>query len=98
MRWEVEFVLPYDYSSLAWRPTTRREKPVGSDVTETLYPLTIAAFMVAWVVGAWLVGVTAGNRGFKPVVWGLAALVISPLVGIVLLELVTPRTGPRPRS
>lgn len=27
------------------------------------------AFAVAWVVGAWLVGVTAGKRGFSPVPW-----------------------------
>jgi uncharacterized membrane protein YhdT len=66
-------------------------------VTDKLYPLTIALFLVAWVVGAWLVGVTAGHRGFKPLVWGLASLVISPIVGIVLLTLVTPRTGPRLR-
>jgi uncharacterized membrane protein YhdT len=66
-------------------------------VTDTLYPLTIALFLVAWVVGAGLVGVTAGHRGFKPLVWGLASLVISPFVGIVLLTLVTPRTGPRLR-
>lgn len=66
-------------------------------MADTLYSLTMAAFMVAWVVGAWLVGVTAGHRGFKPLVWGLASLLISPLVAIVLLELVTPRAGPRPR-
>jgi uncharacterized membrane protein YhdT len=66
-------------------------------MANTLYPLTVAFFMVAWVVGAWLVGVTAGHRGYKPLVWGLASLVISPFVGIVLLELVTPRDGPRPR-
>jgi uncharacterized membrane protein YhdT len=66
-------------------------------VTDTLYPLTIAFFLVAWVVGAWLVGVTASHRGFKPLAWGLAALVISPFVGIVLLNLVTPRAGPRLR-
>ena len=66
-------------------------------MTDTLYPLTIALFLVAWVVGAWLVGVTAGHRGFKPLIWGLVSLVISPFVGIVLLTLVTPRTGPRLR-
>ena len=66
-------------------------------MTETLYPLTIALFLVAWVVGAMLVGVTAGHRGFNPLVWGLASLVISPYVGIVLLTLVTPRNGPRLR-
>ena len=66
-------------------------------MTETLYPLTIASFMVAWVVGAYLVGVTAGHRGFSALAWGLVSLVISPFVGIVLLTLVTPRTGPRLR-
>jgi uncharacterized membrane protein YhdT len=66
-------------------------------VTDTLYPLTIAVFLLAWVVGAWLVGVTAGNRGFNSLVWGLVSLVISPFVGIILLMLVTPRTGPRMR-
>jgi uncharacterized membrane protein YhdT len=66
-------------------------------VTDTLYPLTIAFFLLAWVVGAWLVGVTAGHRGFNPLVWGLVSLVISPFIGIVLLTLVTPRAGPRLR-
>jgi uncharacterized membrane protein YhdT len=66
-------------------------------MSETLYQLTIAFFLVAWVVGAWLVGVTAGHRGFNPVVWGLVSLVISPFLGIVLLALVTPRSGPRLR-
>ena len=66
-------------------------------MTETLYPLTIALFLVAWVVGAYLVGITAGHRGFKPLVWGLVSLMISPYVGIVLLTLVTPRNGPRLR-
>lgn len=49
------------------------------------------AFAVAWVVGAWLVGVTAGQRGFSPVAWGVASLFMSPVVGVVLLALVTPR-------
>lgn len=66
-------------------------------MTQTLYSLTIAFFLVAWVVGAWLVGVTAGHRGFNSLVWGLVSLVISPFIGIVLLTLVTPRTGPRLR-
>jgi uncharacterized membrane protein YhdT len=66
-------------------------------VTDVLYPLTIAFFYLAWVVGAYLVGVTAGHRGFNPLVWGLVSLAISPFVGIVLLTLVTPRTGPRLR-
>jgi uncharacterized membrane protein YhdT len=64
---------------------------------ETLYPLTIGLFLLAWVIGAWLVGVTAGHRGFVPLPWALVSLVISPFVGIVLLTLVTPRTGPRLR-
>jgi hypothetical protein len=46
----------------------------------------------------WLVGVTAGHRGFNPLVSGLMSLVISPFIGIVLLTLVTPRTGPRLRA
>ena len=66
-------------------------------MTETLYPLTIGLFLLAWVVGAWLVGVTAGHRNFNPLAWGLVSLVISPFLGIVLLTLVTPRTGPRLR-
>jgi hypothetical protein len=64
---------------------------------ETLYPLTIGLFLLAWVVGGWLVGVTARHRGFVPLPWALVSLVISPFVGIVLLTLVTPRTGPRLR-
>jgi predicted branched-subunit amino acid permease len=66
-------------------------------VADVLYPLTIAFFYLAWVVGAYLVGVTAGHRDFNPLVWGLVSLVISPFIGIVLLTLVTPRTGPRLR-
>ncbi len=56
------------------------------------------AFAVAWVIGAWLVGVTAGRRGYSPVVWGVFSLVVSPVVGVVLLALVTPRRGPRAGS
>jgi len=64
------------------------------------YILTIdyIVFAVAWVVGAWLVGVTAGKRGYSPVVWGLFSLFVSPVVGVVLLTLVTPRRGPRAGS
>jgi hypothetical protein len=29
------------------------------------------------------------------VVWGLVSLFVSPLVGMVLLALITPRSGPR---
>jgi len=67
------------------------------EVTEVLYPLTIAFFYLAWLVGAYLVGVTAGHRGFNPLVWGLVSLVISPYIGMILLALVTPRAGPRLR-
>lgn len=56
------------------------------------------AFAVAWVVGAWLVGVTAGNRGFNPVLWSVFSLFVSPVVGMVLLALVTPSRGPRAGS
>jgi len=56
------------------------------------------AFAVAWVIGAWLVGVTAGKRGYSPVVWGVFSLFVSPVVGVVLLALVTPRRGPRAGS
>ena len=66
-------------------------------MTDTLYPLTIATFMVAWVIGAGLVGVTAGHRGFHPLAWGLVSMIVSPFVGIVLLTLITPRAGPRLR-
>jgi hypothetical protein len=45
------------------------------------------------VVGAWLVGVAAGKRGYNPVVWGVVSLFVSPVVGVVLLALVTPRAG-----
>ena len=64
---------------------------------ELLYPLPVAVFYVGWFVGAYLVGVTAGRRGFNSVAWGLVSLVISPYVAFVLLVLVTPRTGPRLR-
>ncbi len=62
---------------------------------ETILAFDYLAFAVAWVVGAWLVGVTAGKRGFGPTVWGVFSLVVSPVVGMVLLALVTPRHGPR---
>lgn len=52
------------------------------------------AFAVAWVVGAWLVGVTAGKRGYSPVLWGVFSLFVSPVVGVVLLALITPKRGP----
>ena len=55
------------------------------------------AFAAGWVVGAYLVGLTAGKRGFSPMVWGLFSLIASPVVGMVLLALVTPRDGPRLR-
>lgn len=55
-------------------------------------------FAVAWVVGAWLVGVTAGRRGYSPVVWGVFSLFVSPVVGMILLALVTPGRGPRAGS
>jgi len=56
------------------------------------------AFAVAWVVGAWLVGVTAGKRGYSPVLWGVVSLFVSPVVGMVLLALITPSRGPRAGS
>jgi uncharacterized membrane protein YhdT len=56
------------------------------------------AFAVAWVVGAWLVGVTAGRRGYNLVLWGVVSLFVSPLVGMVLLALITPSRGPRAGS
>ena len=55
-------------------------------------------FAVAWVIGAWLVGVTAGKRGYSPVMWGVFSLFVSPVVGIVLLALITPTRGPRAGS
>ena len=62
---------------------------------ENVLAITYIGFAVAWVVGAWLVGVTAGKRGYSPVVWGVFSLFVSPVVGVVLLALVTPRRGPR---
>ncbi len=66
-------------------------------MADTLYLLTRIALVVAWVVGAYLVGVTAGRRGLQPLAWGLVSLVVSPVIGIVALTLVTPGTGPRTR-
>jgi uncharacterized membrane protein YhdT len=66
----------------------------GNIVVAVIY----IAFAVAWVVGAWLVGVTAGTRGYNPVVWGVFSLFVSPVVGVVLLALITPRRGPRAGS
>lgn len=70
----------------------------GRSMADTLYLITRIAFVVAWVVGAYLVGVTAGRRGFQPLAWGLVSLVVSPVVGIVALTLITPRSGPRTRE
>ena len=65
---------------------------------ENMLAIIYIAFAVAWVVGAWLVGVTAGRRGYSPVVWGVSSLFVSPVLGMVLLALVTPRRGPRAGS
>ena len=67
-------------------------------MSDTLYTIDRIAFVVAWVVGAYQVGVVAGRRGFQPVAWGLVSLLVSPVVGIVALTLITPRRGPRPRG
>ena len=56
------------------------------------------AFAVAWVVGAWLLGVTAGKRGYNPVLWGVFSLFVSPVVGMILLALITPSRGSRAGS
>ena len=56
----------------------------------TMLAIDYLAFWVAWVVGAWLVGVTAGKRGYSPVIWGVVSLFVSPVVGMVLLALITP--------
>jgi uncharacterized membrane protein YhdT len=67
-------------------------------MADTLYLITRIAFVVAWVIGAYLVGIAAGRRGFEPLAWGLVSLVVSPVVGVVALTLVTPRSGPRTRG
>jgi uncharacterized membrane protein YhdT len=67
-------------------------------MADTLYLITRIAFVAAWVLGAHLVGVAAGRRGFLPLAWSLVSLVVSPVVGIVALTLVTPRSGPRTRE
>ena len=65
---------------------------------ENMLAIIYIAFAVAWVVGAWLVGVTAGRRGYSSLVWGVSSLFVSPVLGMVLLALVTPRRGPRAGS
>ena len=65
---------------------------------ENMLAIIYIAFAVAWVVGAWLVGVTAGRRGYSSLVWGVSSLLVSPVLGMVLLALVTPRRGPRAGS
>jgi len=67
----------------------------GTATIENMLAIDYMAFAVAWVVGAWLVGVIAGKRGYSPMVWGVFSLFVSPVVGVVLLALVTPRRGPR---
>ena len=67
-------------------------------MADTLYLVTRIAFAVAWIVGAYLVGIAAGRRGFQPLAWGLVSLVVSPVVGMVALTLVTPWSGPRTRE
>ena len=67
-------------------------------MADTLYLITRIAFVVAWVAGAYLVGVTAGRRGFQPLAWGLVSLVVCPVVGIVALTLSSLRgAAPHPR-
>lgn len=61
---------------------------------ENTLAILYIAFAVAWVVGAWLVGMTAVRRGYSPVVWAVFSLFVSPVVGMILLALVTPRRGP----
>jgi hypothetical protein len=63
-------------------------------VAENFAAITYLLFAVVWVMGAWMVGVTAGKRGYNPVFWGLFALLVSPIAGAALLVLVTPRRGP----
>lgn len=61
-----------------------------------LFPMIdVIALGIGWLVGAWLVGAAAGRRGFRMVLWGVAALVISPVLAIILLLLVTPAEHPR---
>jgi hypothetical protein len=70
----------------------------GTAARGNMLAIDYIASAVAWVVGAWLLGVTAGKRGYDPVVWGVFSLVVSPVVGVVLLDLVTPKRGPRAGS
>ena len=78
-----------------WGPSSRTG---GHAMADTLYFITRIAFVVAWVIGAYLVGVTTGRRGFQPLAWGLVSLVLSPVIGFVALTLVTPGSGPRTRE
>jgi len=49
--------------------------------------------MVVWIGFAGAVALAAGRRGYNQYVWFFGCLVLSPLVGFVLLALLTPRRG-----
>ena len=52
--------------------------------------------MILWIGLAGAVAITAGRRGYNQYIWFLGCMVLSPLVGFVLLALLTPgRGGPR---
>jgi hypothetical protein len=52
--------------------------------------------MMAWIGLAGAVAIAAGRRDFNQYIWFLGCLVLSPLVGFVLLALLSPgRGGPR---
>ena len=63
--------------------------------TLNLYgPLWIT--MILWIGLAGAVAMAAGRRGYNQYVWFLGCIVISPVVGFVLLTLLTfGRGGPR---
>lgn len=49
--------------------------------------------MILWIGLAGAVAIAAGRRGFNQYIWFFGCLVLSPVVGFVLLALLTPGSG-----
>ena len=49
--------------------------------------------MTLWIGLAGAVAIAAGRRGYNQYIWFLGCLVLSPLIGFVLLALLTPGRG-----
>ena len=61
-------------------------------VLSTFGPVWLIA--AVWISFAGTVALVAGRRGYNQFVWFFFSLLTSPLAGLVLLLLITPRQGP----